>query len=74
MGDGCIHVVCIRFTLYDIHRFELPRLSDISNYLSQGRQHIVTWLKNGIIEYGLNYYNYCIAIVDCFSTGCKHEI
>jgi hypothetical protein len=35
-----VRVVCIRFPLQGVHRFESPRLSDMSNRLSSSRQHV----------------------------------
>jgi hypothetical protein len=35
-----VRVLYIRFLLQDVHRFKLLRLSDMSNHLSCGRQHI----------------------------------
>jgi hypothetical protein len=32
---GHIRVVCIKFLMQDVHRFVSPRLSDMSNHLSQ---------------------------------------
>jgi hypothetical protein len=32
-GMGSVHVVLVGFPLQGVHRFELPQLSDMSNYL-----------------------------------------
>jgi hypothetical protein len=42
-----IRVVCIRFLLQNVHRFESPQLSDMSNHLSYGRQHVVNYWNDG---------------------------
>jgi hypothetical protein len=42
-GGRSVHVVCIRFLLQDEHRFKLIRLSDMSNHLSCGHQHIANY-------------------------------
>jgi hypothetical protein len=38
---GSVHIMCIRFLLHDVYRFESSRLSDMSNRLSHGYQHVV---------------------------------
>jgi hypothetical protein len=40
IGARRVHVGCIRFPLQVVHRFESPRLSDMSNFLSCGHQHL----------------------------------
>jgi hypothetical protein len=42
------YVACVSgFPLQGVHRFESPRLSDMSNRLSCGRQHIVNCWNDG---------------------------
>jgi hypothetical protein len=42
-----IRVMCIRFLLQVVHRLESPRLSDMSNRLSCGRQQVVNYMNGG---------------------------
>jgi hypothetical protein len=37
--------VLIRFLLHGVHRFESPQLSDMSNRLSCGNQHVVNLMN-----------------------------
>jgi hypothetical protein len=52
-GVGSVRVVCIRFPLQGVHRFELPRLSDMSNHLSCGSHHIDNLMELMIIYVGI---------------------
>jgi hypothetical protein len=53
-----IHVVCTKFLLQDVHRFESLRLSDMSNRLSCDIQYIVNLLELMKEILSLNCYNY----------------
>jgi hypothetical protein len=37
-----ICVICIRFLLLDVHRFESSRLLDMNNHLSYDSQHVIS--------------------------------
>jgi hypothetical protein len=39
--DEHVYVMCVRFLLHDVHRFESSQLSDMSNPLSYGHRHVV---------------------------------
>jgi hypothetical protein len=47
---GSVCVMCIRFLLQDVHQFESPWLSDMSNLLFQGRQHVVRGRVKGFMN------------------------
>jgi hypothetical protein len=71
---GRVCVMCVKFLLQDVHQFGPSQLSDMSNRSSHGYQHVVNGWRIGMEELDLNYYNYCIATIDCSSTGCKHKV
>jgi hypothetical protein len=47
---GCVRVMCIRFLLQDVDHFETSQLSDISNRLSHGCQHVVNGCRIRMVE------------------------
>jgi hypothetical protein len=52
-----VRIMCIRFSLQGVCRFELPRLSDISNRLSYGSHQVDNLMKLMVV-----YWN-CFAII-----------
>jgi hypothetical protein len=65
-----VHIVCIKFLVQDVHQFESPRLSDMSNHLSCGSQHVDNSVE--LMEGScLNHYNYLFANSCLISLGCK---
>jgi hypothetical protein len=55
-GTRSVCVMCIRFPVQGVHQFKSPRLSDMSNRLSCGSQHI-----RGLFT--------CISTLDWLSSG-----
>jgi hypothetical protein len=48
-----VRVVCIRFSLQGVHQFKLPRLSDMSNHLACGSQHVDNLMELIMIYVGI---------------------
>jgi hypothetical protein len=59
--------MCIRFSLQGVHRFELSRLSNMSNLLSCGSHHVDN-LMEVMVVYGLLYYKTYITTLDWLSS------